>query len=189
MKLALIGLPGSGKSTVGKQLAKRLGVPFLDSDEEIEKSAKMSIRAMFEQEGEAAFMDLEAEVIARLCEQQPHFVLSTGGGAVIRAETRDLLRRSCTVVYLRSDVDCLWRRLRNDTRRPLLQGPDGRRQLQALAEARGPLYESTANFVVETGHTSVSTTVNMISMQVDLAGIGDHSASVGRTGTGHNQEL
>lgn len=187
MKLALVGLPGSGKSTVGKQLSKRMGVPFLDSDEEVEKRTGMSIRSMFEQQGEPAFRDLEAQVIGQLCDQ-PAFVLSTGGGAVLRPETRELLRHRCTVVYLKSDVEVLWRRLKNDTRRPLLQGGDGRQRLQELASARGPIYESVAHFVVETGHASVQNTVNMVAMQADLAAIEGQSTDTGRRGD-HQQAL
>lgn len=173
MRLALVGLPGSGKSTVGKLLAKRLSLPFLDSDEEIERRAKMEIRTFFECKGEGAFRDLECEVIGDLC-KAADFVLSTGGGAVTRSQTRELLVSRCTVVYLKANADSLWKRLKNDTRRPLLQSGDGRQRLADLATVRGPLYESTANYVIETGHSSVQTTVNMIAMQMDLAAIGDH---------------
>lgn len=121
--ISLIGLPGSGKSTVGRQLARRLQVPFLDSDHVIEQRLGCSIREYFEQEGEARFRDVEAEVLNDLT-QQPCGVLSTGGGIVLREANRIHLRGRTQVVYLNSTPEELFRRLKHDKSRPLLQVAD-----------------------------------------------------------------
>lgn len=170
MKLSLVGLPGSGKSTVGRQLARRLGLAFADSDHEIEQRIGCSIRAYFEREGEAAFRDVEEEVIRDLT-AEPDGVLATGGGAVLRPANRERLRSAGHAIYLRSTPEELFRRLKHDANRPLLQVADPLGKLRGLYEERDPLYRETAHFVIETGRPSVSTLVNMIVMQLELAGI------------------
>ncbi|UZG48802.1 shikimate kinase [Caldimonas thermodepolymerans] len=175
VKLALVGLPGSGKSTIGRQLAQRLGVPFLDSDAEIEARLGTSIRAYFEQHGEAAFRDIEAQVLQELCERDA-FVLATGGGAVLREANRRTLKQACTVVYLRASVDDLWRRLRHDTKRPLLQVPDAQARLRQLHAERAPLYEEIADIAVDTGRPSARAVTRIIAMQVELADQGTDAA-------------
>ena len=165
--ISLIGLPGSGKSTVGRQLARRLQLPFSDSDQAIEARLGCPIREFFEREGEARFRDIEAEVIDGLS-QQGAGVLSTGGGAVLRPENRERLRARGRVIYLKSHPEELIRRLRHDTNRPLLQVADPMAKLRELFAARDPLYRQTAHFVVETGRPSVATLVNMIVMQLEL---------------------
>lgn len=165
--ISLIGLPGSGKTTVGRQLARRLQLPFVDSDQAIEVRLGCPIREFFEREGEARFRDIEAEVIDALTQQGPG-VLSTGGGAVLRAENRQHLRSRGRVVYLKSHPEELIRRLRHDTNRPLLQVADPMAKLRELFATRDPLYRQTAHFVVETGRPSVATLVNMIVMQLEL---------------------
>jgi shikimate kinase len=170
--IALIGMPGGGKSTVGRQLARHLNVPFVDSDVEIEKRIGCSIRAFFEREGEARFREVEQEIIAELlCRKDA--VVATGGGVVLRDANRAVLHDNANVVYLRSTAEELFRRLRHDTRRPLLQVADPLRKLRQLYAERDPLYRQTAHFVIETGRPSVSTLVNMILMQLELAGVID----------------
>ncbi len=164
-----MGLPGSGKSTVGRQLARRLQLPFLDSDQVIEQRLGCSIRDYFEREGEARFRDLEETVIEEL--SRGGGVLSTGGGAVLRPANRRHLRERCQVVYLKSSPEELYRRLRHDRQRPLLQVADPLRKLRELYTARDPLYRETAHYVIETGRPSVATLVNMIVMQLELAGL------------------
>ena len=170
MLISLVGLPGSGKSTVGRQLARRLNLPVFDSDHVIEQQLGCSIRAYFEQEGEAAFRDVEALVIEQLT-RHPAGVLSTGGGVVLRPANREHLHSRTHVVYLSSSPDELFRRLRHDVQRPLLQVADPLSRLRQLHTLRDPLYRETAHFVVETGRPSVATLVNMIQMQLELAGI------------------
>ena len=180
--LALVGMPGSGKSTVGRHLARQLGWRFVDSDHEIEREIGGSIRQYFEQHGEDAFRDIEAQAIARLA-CAPGTVLATGGGAVLREANRTALKTHCQVIYLRSTPEELFRRLRHDTQRPLLQVKDPLKRLRDLYRERDPLYRDAANFVIETGRPSVPTLVNMILMQLELAGLIDPlhvPATVGR---------
>jgi len=168
--ILLVGLPGSGKSTVGRQLARRLGLAFTDTDHAIEQRIGCSIREFFEREGEDAFRDIEEEVIRDLA-QQGAGVLATGGGAVLRPANRERLRAGGHVIYLRSTPEEIFRRLRHDTHRPLLQVADPLARLRTLYEERDPLYRETAHFTIETGRPSVPTLVNMILMQLELAGV------------------
>ncbi len=168
--IALIGLPGSGKSTVGRQLARRLQVPFFDSDHVIEQQIGCSIRSYFEREGEDRFRDIEEAVIDELT-QNKQGVLSTGGGVVLRPANRQHLRERGQVVYLNSLPDELFRRLRHDVNRPLLQVADPLGRLRDLYTVRDPLYRETAHFIIDTGRPSVATLVNMIVMQLELAGV------------------
>jgi shikimate kinase len=168
--VSLVGLPGSGKSTVGRHLARRLSLPYFDSDHVIERRIGCSIREYFEREGEQRFRDLEGEVIDELT-SLPSAVISTGGGSVLRSENRQHLRERGQVVYLRSHPEELYRRLRHDTKRPLLQVADPLQRLRDLYAERDPLYRETAHYIIETGRPSVNTLVNMIVMQVELAGL------------------
>lgn len=167
MIISLIGLPGSGKSTVGHQLARRLQVPFFDSDRLIEQRLGCSIREFFELEGESRFRDIEASVIDELT-QQSDGVISTGGGAVLRPENRAYLRQRTRVVYLNSSPDELFRRLRHDKNRPLLQVADPLGRLRDLHQQRHPLYLETAHCSVDTGRPSVGKLVSMILLQLGL---------------------
>jgi len=169
LNIALVGLPGSGKSTVGRQLARRLDLSFNDTDHVIEQRIGCSIRDYFEREGEAAFRDIEEEVIRELTGQDSG-VLATGGGAVLRPANRERLRQSGQVIYLRSAPEEVFRRVRHDANRPLLQVADPLARLRSLYEERDPLYRETAHFTIETGRPSVPTLVNMILMQLELAG-------------------
>lgn len=168
--IALVGLPGSGKSTVGRHLARRLSLSFFDSDDVIETRLGCSILEYFEREGEQRFRDLEAEVIDGLTRLQSA-VISTGGGSVLRLENRQRLHERGHVVYLRSHPEELYRRLRHDQKRPLLQVADPLQRLRDLYAERDPLYRETAHYIIETGRPSVNTLVNMIVMQVELAGL------------------
>ena len=155
---------------MGRQLARRLRVPFVDSDHAIEQRIGCTVRVFFEREGEDAFRDVEQEVIEQLTKESPR-ILSTGGGAVLRPLNRQRLRERSNVVYLKSSPEELFRRLKHDTNRPLLQVADPLTRLRDLFNQRDPLYRETAHFVIETGRPSVSTLVNMIVMQLELAGV------------------
>lgn len=170
MPISLIGLPGSGKSTVGRQLSRRLRIPFFDSDAVLEQRLGCTIREFFELEGEQRFRDIEASVIDELT-QVPEGVLSTGGGAVLRAENRAHLHGRTKVIYLNSSPDDLFRRLRHDKNRPLLQVADPLGKLRDLFTQRDPLYRETAHIQVDTGRPSVSSLVNMILMQLEMDGV------------------
>jgi shikimate kinase len=172
--LTLVGMPGSGKSTVGRQLSRRLGLPFFDSDHLIEQHLGCTIKDFFAREGEAAFRDVEERVI-RDATQGPASVLATGGGAVLREANRLQLRAAGKVVYLRSTPEELYRRLRHDRVRPLLQVDDPLGKLRAMYAERDPLYRDAAHFTIETGRPSVPSLVNMVVMQLELAGVLPHA--------------
>ena len=168
--VALVGLPGSGKSTIGRQLARRLGRPFIDTDQVIEQRVGLSIREFFEREGEESFRDLEQSVIDELTLGEP-CVFSTGGGSVLRLANRQHLKQRTQAVYLHSAPEEVFRRLKHDRNRPLLQVPDPLARLRELYALRDPLYRESARFVVETGRPSVAALVNMVVMQLELAGV------------------
>lgn len=169
LSVVLVGLPGCGKSTVGRQLARHIGYRFRDSDAEIESRLGQSIRSYFEQQGEEAFRDVEQEVLDGLS-SEGHLVLATGGGAVLRPANRlALARPGNRVVYLRSSPEDLARRLRHDTQRPLLQGGDALKKLKELHRVRDPLYREVAHYIIDTGRVSLATLVNLVVMQLDLA--------------------
>ena len=172
LKLALVGMPGCGKSTVGRHLARQLNLRFVDTDADIEQRIGMPIRDYFEQHGEAAFRDVEQDAIDTLSELAG-VVLATGGGAVLRPSNRDALHSRTHVFYLRSTPEELGRRLRHDSHRPLLQVADPHARLRELYRERDPLYRRTAHFVVEAARPSVQALTGMVLMQLELAGLVD----------------
>lgn len=170
IRCALVGMPGSGKSTVGRQLAHRAGVPFVDLDHRLEQAIGTTIRSFFEAEGEARFRDLESQMLAEVARESGGMVLSTGGGAVLRAENRAVLRQFGAVLYLRASPEEIFKRVRHDRTRPLLQGGNPMDKLRELYAQRDGLYRETAHYVIETGRPTVHTLVNMIMMQLEMAG-------------------
>lgn len=147
--LVLVGPMGSGKSSIGRRLATRLGLAFVDADREIEAEAGASIATIFECAGEAAFRAREHAVLARLLAGEGQ-VIASGGGAVLDARTRALLRGRGFVVHLHADVAQQLARLARDRSRPLLAGDDREQVLRRLAEARGPLYAEVADLRFDT---------------------------------------
>jgi shikimate kinase len=137
--IVLIGLMGAGKTTVGRRLAQRLGLPFVDADEEIEAAAGMTISEIFQMFGEAYFRDGERRVIARLIDGSPK-VIATGGGAFMNERTRALILENATAVWLEADLDTLVERVRRRSTRPLLKDRDPREVLGELAKVRNPIY-------------------------------------------------
>jgi len=169
MMVGLVGLPGSGKSTIGRQLARHLGWRFADADHEIEQQIGCSISAYFELHGEVAFRDVEEAVITRLSLEQD-VIVATGGGAVLRVANRQALKGAGNlVVYLRAQVEDLARRLQHDTQRPLLKGVPPLVRLRELFAQRDPLYREIADFSVDTGRSSVVTLAHLVAMQLELA--------------------
>jgi shikimate kinase len=139
--VVLVGMMGAGKSTIGRRLATRLRLPFLDADTEIETAAGMSIPDIFETHGEPHFRDGEARVIARLLDGGPG-VLATGGGAFLREETRERIRRKAISVWLKADVDTIMRRVKRRADRPLLQTADPAATVERLVGEREPFYQA-----------------------------------------------
>jgi shikimate kinase/3-dehydroquinate synthase len=157
----LVGLMGAGKTTIGRQLARRLGMNFVDSDHEIEARTGASVPWIFEIEGEASFRRREAEMIRELTAGSG-LVLATGGGAVLNPDSRRLLAERGTVVYLRASVNSILTRTSHDKNRPLLQTADPRRKLEDLTSQREPLYREIADLVIDTGRPNVQSMIQTI---------------------------
>jgi shikimate kinase len=160
LPIVLVGLMGAGKSTVGRRLAARMRLPFVDADSEIETAAGMSIADIFERFGEAHFRDGERRVIARLIDGTPK-VIATGGGAFINDETRALILDSALAIWLDANTAVLADRVGRRDTRPLLQGKDPRKVLEDLARIRNPIY-ALAPIRVSSHHAPHESTVNAI---------------------------
>ncbi|WP_411287081.1 shikimate kinase [Phenylobacterium sp.] len=158
--IALVGLMGVGKSSVGRRLANALDLPFQDADAEVEAAAGRSIPDIFAELGEPAFREGERRVIARLLEQPPH-ILATGGGAFMNDDTRALIKSKAVSVWLKADLDVLARRVGRKDTRPLLAGQDPLTVLEAQAQARYPAY-AQADITVETGDAAHHVTVDQV---------------------------
>ena len=149
--LFLVGMPGSGKSTLGRVLARSLGKSFVDADHELERRLGVSISTIFEIEGEEIFRRREEETLARLV-QRVDIVLATGGGAVLRPANRERLKTGGTVLYLHATPETTWDRTRHSKNRPLLQTADPLALARSLYEQRDGLYRETADLVIEVDH-------------------------------------
>ncbi len=165
--LFLVGLMGSGKTTLGKALAKHLHLPFRDSDHEIEQRTGAAISLIFELEGEAGFRAREKVVLAELVQLGP-LVLATGGGAVLEPANRALLAQHGRSIYLHAPVEQLLRRTANSRHRPLLHTADPRARLEELLRVRDPLYREIADIVIETGGRGVNSVVEEILTRLGL---------------------
>ncbi|MYM28811.1 3-dehydroquinate synthase [Duganella sp. CY15W] len=162
----LVGLMGAGKTTIGRILARKLGLRFIDSDHEIEARTGASIPWIFEIEGEASFRRREADVIRELT-GQAGIVLATGGGAILNPDNRAFLKARGTVIYLRASVNSILQRTAHDKNRPLLQTADPRKKLEELMAVREPLYMEIADLVIDTGRPNVQSMVQTILNQMD----------------------
>ncbi len=166
----LIGMPGAGKSTLGKALANRLGLSFIDADQEIVSRTGVSIATIFEIEGEAGFRTREIQLIAELVTANST-ILATGGGAILASESRKLMRDHGIVIYLRADLDNLLARTLRDTKRPLLQGANPITVLRALLDFREPLYNETAHLVIDTGRLHATNLADQIIERLEQSGL------------------
>lgn len=161
MSVFLVGMMGAGKTTIGGRLACRLNRPFIDVDRELEARLGVDIPTIFDVEGEAGFRRRESLLIDELS-RLPDRVMATGGGAVLAECNRACLMARGRVIYLRATPGELWQRLRRDRHRPLLQSSDLRERIRSLHEARHPLYESVADYAIDTGCQPVDATVELI---------------------------
>jgi shikimate kinase len=161
----LIGLMGAGKTTIGRALARRMRLQFIDSDHEIEERTGVSIRTIFELEGEPGFRARESATIADLT-LRSGIVLATGGGAVLFEETRKRLHDRGIVIYLRARPEDLYKRTKHDRDRPLLQTDDPLAKLRALLEARHTYYEETAHIVIDTADQAVPRLISNIEQEL-----------------------
>ncbi len=169
MKMAgnifLVGMMGAGKTTVGRLLAKKLHLEFIDSDHEIEHRTGVRIPVIFEIEGEAGFREREHETIVDLV-KRPNIVLATGGGAVLREDNRTALRAHGTVIYLCASIDAILERTKHDKSRPLLQTENPRAKLMALLEQRDALYRDVADIVIDTAHQNVHSLTALVERKI-----------------------
>jgi shikimate kinase len=161
----LVGPMGSGKSAVGRRLAGRLGLEFVDSDAEIESRTGVDIPYIFEREGETGFRHRERDVLDELTRRQG-VLIATGGGAVLDADTRERLKARGCVIYLRTSVNQQLARTRRGDQRPLLNNPDPRGTLERLMQQRAPLYEESADLTVDTDGRRVTAVVEEIAKRL-----------------------
>ncbi len=173
--IVLVGLMGAGKSTVGKRLAERLNLPFVDADHEIERAAGMSIAEIFAAHGEAAFRDGERKVIARLLGEGAR-ILATGGGAYMNDETRAAIAARGVSVWLKADLPVLMRRVRRRTNRPLLQSADPEAVMRGLMAARYPVY-ALADMTVLSSDVPHDEVVDAIEDALAMRLLGDGEAA------------
>ncbi|WP_456319863.1 shikimate kinase [Oceanibaculum indicum] len=159
--IALVGLMGAGKSAVGRRLAARMGLPFIDADTAIEEAAGCTIEEIFARHGEPEFRDGERRVIQRLLESEPLHVLATGGGAFVNVQTRARLKQHAVTIWLRADLETLLERVAKRSNRPLLKQGDPRAVLEKLIADRYPIY-AEADIVVDTAPGPVEETVDRV---------------------------
>lgn len=181
----LVGLMGAGKTSVGKLLARRLGKTFYDCDQEIERATGVRVPVIFEIEGEAGFRVRECRMLHDLA-QRSQVVLATGGGAILAAPNRILLKGHGTVVYLCASPQDLWQRTRHDRNRPLLQTSNPLVTLKALYSERDPLYREVADIVMDTGNQSLSALAHRLEQKLAqraTASTGTSTAAAAETKT------
>lgn len=164
--IVLVGPMGAGKSTIGRLLATELGLPFFDSDHEIEQRSGANIPWIFDVEGEEGFRRRETQTIIELLEEKDPIVLATGGGAIMRPENRQAISQSSTVIYLHTTIEQQLQRTAKDKNRPLLQNDNPRAVLENLFAIRDPLYRETADLIIKTDRQSPKSVVRIITKKL-----------------------
>lgn len=157
----LIGPMGSGKTTLGRRIAPRLGYEFIDVDEELEKRCGVEVAVIFEIEGEQGFRERESGLLAEIAANRGQLI-ATGGGSILNEHNREIIRANGKAVWLKTSVDQQIRRLERDKRRPLLAAPDRRRRLTEMAELRNPIYASLADLVFESKNRPLAHMADML---------------------------
>lgn len=147
--MILIGYMGCGKSTVGRRLSYRLRQPYVDTDNLIEIKAKMSISDIFAQQGEESFREMETECLKSMFDYKQDYVIAVGGGLPMREVNREIMKELGTIIYLRATPDTIYERVKDDTKRPLLQGEDPRGKISTMIGQRGPVYEAAADYIID----------------------------------------
>ena len=163
----LIGFMGCGKTTIGIRLSYRIRKPLEDTDKRIEREQGISIREIFSRNGEEYFRDLETDLLRRLSNEEYQRVISTGGGLPMREVNRRLLRQLGTVVYLRIKPESVYKRLKNDTTRPLLQCEDPLQKIKDLMTQRAPLYEEAAHIIIDVDELNSEQILEQITGQIE----------------------
>ena len=165
MNIILIGFRGTGKTTIGKMLAQRLGKEFVDADEYLEQKEGKTVKDIFAEGGEKLFREIETQIIAELC-LSDNRVVATGGGAILREENVRALKKSGIIILLEADTDTIYKRIHRNTtteqRRPSLTNRNAYEEIEYLLEYRGPLYDRTADFVINTTNMSANDAANKI---------------------------
>lgn len=160
--IVLIGFMGCGKSTIGSRLSYRVRIPMEDTDKMIEREQGISIQEIFAQKGEEAFRDMETDLLGRLSKRKGVRIISVGGGTPVRAENRTLLKKCGTVFYFRLKPESVYKRLKGDTTRPLLQCEDPLERIRTLLEQRSVAYEESADYIIDVDELSVDQVVDRV---------------------------
>jgi len=163
--IALIGLMGAGKTTIGLQLSQQLGYYFIDTDQEIEDRYNTTIADIFKQHGESYFRKIEKQLIAEILDRNENIVLSLGGGAFINNDNRQLIQQKCFVIWLHTSIDETIKRIGNKNNRPLLQKQNKRKVLENLAVTRYPIYKQ-ANINIDTTNFSINNVIDSLVNQI-----------------------
>lgn len=173
-RIFLIGPMGSGKTTVGRHLARRMGMEFIDLDHELQARCGVEVAVIFEIEGEAGFRERERRLLDELT-QRDNIVLATGGGSILNEDSRRMLNERGLVVYLETTVGQQLRRLERDRQRPLLQAPDRRQRLEELARVRNPIYEASAGLTVPSANGPPGAMAAQLEREIKALRNGEHS--------------
>ncbi len=163
--IVIVGMMGAGKTTVGRRLARRLDIEFIDTDHLLEERCGASVALIFELEGEVGFRKRESAIVQELC-QRKNLLISTGGGAITVESTRQVICQMATVIYLRAQLNDLWHRTRRDNKRPLLASADPKGRLSELLEKRKHLYEQVAQITIDTGKQPADSIVEELALRL-----------------------
>ncbi len=167
-KIYLVGFMGAGKTTVGRLLSLESGIPFYDLDECIEIECGMSISDIFSKRGEAYFREIESNMLREITENKDRFIMSTGGGVVLREENREVMKKNGVTIYLKGEVENLFQRIKKETNRPLLDVENPFERFKSLFEQRSSLYDISSDYTVYTDNKSPNMIVSEILRLIEI---------------------